>query len=204
MMDVLIEKPLTTSRTHHGLWEYLLVAQPDKAVQEKVTKEKETFAKNHNYVAAVTTQPHITVANFLAKEPMEETLIRWMQNIFKTQKSFAVTLTNFSGCAPHSIFIQVADAAPFQQLAKSLQALDGFIQASNCPPLYTVYHPHLTIARKLTPQVYHNAMQQYAGRCFQASFIASELVLLKRQSQYDKCAVTNVFKLPPYGSNLFN
>ena len=37
---------------------------------------------------AVKTKPHITIANFLAKESMEETLIRWIHRICSQHKSF--------------------------------------------------------------------------------------------------------------------
>lgn len=204
MIDGSVSRETTTAWPDYGLWEYLLIVQPDKAAYEKVAAHKETFSTTYNYRMATVTKPHITVANFLAKEGMEETLIRWMQNIFKGHNSFPVTLTNFSGFATHTIYVTIENAAPFQALAKSLQPLDGFIQASGCPPLYTVAHPHLTLARRLPTPLYRQAMQHYAAQPFAASFIAHELLLLKRGHQYDTCKTINRFHLPPGQLNLFN
>ena len=39
------------------------------------------FYDDYKEKDAIKTQPHITVANFLAKEAMEEYIIRWMQRI---------------------------------------------------------------------------------------------------------------------------
>lgn len=204
MIDGLVPRETTIAWPDYGLWEYLLVVPPAQPVYEKVAAYKEVFSDTYKHYRAAVTKPHITVANFLAKEAMEETLIRWMQNIFKTHTSFLVTLTGFNGFAPHTLYITIENAAPFQALATSLQALDGFIQANDCPPLYTVQHPHLTLARKLSPTLYRQAMQHYATQPFAASFVAHELLLLKRSHQYDACKTLNRFHLPPGQLNLFN
>jgi 2'-5' RNA ligase len=149
MIGELVQRETTMAWPGYGSWEYLLIVPPGKNVYQKVSEHKETFSETYKYHMAAATKPHITVANFLAKEAMEETLIRWMQNIFKTHKSFPVTLSNFNGFAPHTIYVSIENVAPFRALAASLQALDGFIQACDCPPLYTVMHPHLTLACKL-------------------------------------------------------
>lgn len=204
MIDELVQRETTIAWPDYGLWEYLLVVPPAKTVYEKMVAHKEAFATAYKHPMARHTKPHITVANFLAKEAMEETLIRWMQNIFKTHTSFHVALSNFNGFAPHTIYVTISDAAPFQALAQSLQVLDGFIQANDCPPLYTVQHPHLTLARKLPATLYRQAMQQYATQPFDASFVAHELLLLKRSHQHKSCQTINRFHLPPGQLNLFN
>jgi hypothetical protein len=75
----------------YELWEYLLVVHPSKELNDKVFLEKESFFGNYAHRLAIKTKPHITVANFLAKEGMEETLGRWIQNICNLQNSFTVT-----------------------------------------------------------------------------------------------------------------
>jgi len=186
-------------QTDCDLWEYLLVAQPNEEVNEKVLVEKDFFRSNYEFV--VKTKPHITIANFLSKELMEETLGRWIQNICNLHTSFNVTLNNFSGFPPHTIYVRVQDPQPLKKLAAALKILDGFIQSNDCPPLYLVTKPHVTIAEALPERIYNEAVKEYAQRSFHASFTVEKLLLLKRDASM-KYHLVNTFILP--GQTLFN
>ena len=80
--------------------EYLLVIYPYGELQEKLLVEQEQFSAD--YEVPVRNRPHITVAAFQAGEPMEDTLIRWIQRICNRYRSFDLTLNNFSGFPPHT------------------------------------------------------------------------------------------------------
>jgi 2'-5' RNA ligase len=183
--------------------EYLLVAHPPQEVNNQLKEEKEIFSSRYRVSVAKKTLPHITVANFLAKEEMEETIIRYMRRIFSMQTSFWVTLNNYSGFSEHTVFARVQNHEPFKQLATSLIAIDQYIGSNGCPPVRLITYPHLSIARRLQQNVYEQAMFEYSKKTFYASFEVSELVLLRRKNQYDTCTHVNVFKLPPE-NNLFN
>ncbi|CAN5288510.1 hypothetical protein BH11BAC6_BH11BAC6_08180 [soil metagenome] len=176
-------------------YEYLLVVHPAADVYKQVMQEKQHFSDTYKEKVAVKTLPHITVANFLAREAMEETIIRYMHRITSTQESFAVTLNNYSGFPPHTVYVRVQDHQPFKQLAASLKAVDQYIKSNGCPPAKFITYPHLSIARRLKADVYEKAMFEFSQRTFYASFNVGELVLLKRQNQFDKCKQVNVFKL---------
>ena len=179
-------------------YEYLLVVHPAKEIFEQLSEEKEKFSAAYNVSIAKKTLPHITVANFLAKEEMEDTIIKWMHKIMSTHKSFDVMLNNFSGFpSSKTVYARVQDHEPFKQLAASLKVIDQYIKSNGFPPARIISHPHMSIARSLQPNVYDKAMMDYSRKIFNASFIADELVLLKRQNQYDKCRQITVFKLQP-------
>jgi 2'-5' RNA ligase len=181
----------------NSLYEYLLVAHPDADVYAQVMAEKQLFTAQYKEQVACKTKPHITVANFLAKEEMESTLIRWMHRIISTQKKFTVTLDKYSGFAPHTIYLRVQDHQPFQQLAKELQVVDQYVRSYGCPEAQLITRPHLTIARRLPETVYRQAETVYAQKDFHASFEVKELLLLRRQHQFDSCKQVNVFGLQP-------
>lgn len=178
-------------------YEYLLVAHPDAAVYEKLMEEKQWFTSQYKEPIAVKTKPHITVANFLAKEEMESTIIRWMHRIISNQNRFTVTLNRYSGFKPHTIYLRVQDHGPFQQLAKELQVVDQYVRGYGCPEMHLIAYPHVTIARKLSEAVYRQAETDYAQKEFHASFDVNELVLLRRTHQFDSCKQVNVFGLRP-------
>jgi 2'-5' RNA ligase len=188
----------------NALYEYLLVGHPDAGVYTKVMEEKEYFSGAYGEKIAEKTKPHIIVANFMASEAMEPTIVKWMQRICGAQQSFTVTLNNYSGFPPHTIYLRVQDPQPFQQLAKQLKTVDDFIRASACPPARIISKPYLSIAGKLPEQVYNKAMADYAQKTFHESFMLDELLLLRRQHQFDPCKTIQVFRLRPAGDHLFS
>ena len=185
-------------------FEYLLVASPNMEVYERVMEEKQLFYDTYQEKGSIKTKPHITIANFLAKEAMEETIIRWMNRSIATQPRFSVLLNNFGGFPPHTIYIRVQHAHPFKKLATALQSVNHFITSNNCPPMHLVSKPHLTIARRLPPEVFVRAMLDYSPKTFEASFELNELILLRRQHQFDTCKQITSFHLTPAENILFN
>lgn len=187
-----------------GMNEYLLVVHPDDEVYHKVSAEKQIFCRLYKQKVAVKTKPHITLANFMAREEMEETLIRWIRRVSIQQKSFPVTLNNFSGFPGHTIYLRVQDHQPFKQLATQLKVIDSYVKSNGCPIVKYSYHPHLSIARRLPENVYERALIDYSQKTFCESFMVHELVLLRRAHQFDSCKVINIFRLLPAENNLFN
>lgn len=177
-------------------FEYLLLANPGEEVFKKVMAQKEIFSFCYKVNAAKKTLPHITVANFLAKETMEETLIKWMNKIISNQYAFDVMLNNFSGFpSSHTVYARVQNHEPFKQLAASLKTIDEYIRSNGFPRAMLIKHPHVTIAKGLQLDVYEKALKDYSQKTFNASFTVNELILLERQNQYEKCKQVAVFKL---------
>ena len=82
--------------------EYLLVIYPYGDLQDKLLEEQQQFSADYGLQVPVRNRPHITVAAFQAGEPMEDTLIRWIQRICNRYNSFDLTLNNYSGFPPHT------------------------------------------------------------------------------------------------------
>jgi hypothetical protein len=191
-----------------GRAEYLLVIYPGEDLRDKLMAEQQQFSTDYGLQmtgtksggsagpAPVGNKPHITVAVFQAGEVMEDTLIRWIQRICHGYRSFDLTLNNYSGFPPHTIYLRVQDPHPFRQLMQ-LRAIDEFIRSSGCPPVNLVTRPFLSIAGGLTEQVYNKAMPEYSQKDFHDSFRVEELVLLKRTHPFDACKTVNIFRLLP-------
>ncbi len=186
-----------------NLWEYMLLANPGEAVNEKVMVEKKYFEDKYEAEITTKTLPHISIANFLSKEILEDRIGRLLQNICNQQFSFSVELNNFSGFPTHAIFIRVQNSQPFKRLADRLQTLNDLLQVNECPPLQLSSKPHLIIARQLDEEIYNVAIKEYAAKEFHEQFSVDKLALLKRDSRYKKWQHVNYFYLPPE-RNLFN
>lgn len=187
-----------------NLHKYLLVAHPDIEVSNKVMEEKQSFYDAYKEKKAINIKPHITVSSFLAKESMEDTLIRWIQRICGQQKSFTATLNNYSGFPPHTIYLRVQDERPFQKLTRDLKVINTYISSCSCPPIELISKPHVSIARSLPEDIYFKALIQYAHKSFHESFAVNKLYLIKKEHPYDLGKSINVFGLPPDGNALFN
>lgn len=185
------------------LYEYMLVAHPDSEVHQKIEAEKLSFYNEFKEKTAIKTKPQIILANFLAKESMEETLIRWIQRICNLKEQFTVTFNNYSGFPPNTIYLRIQNEEPFQQLAKELNVVNTYVSSCACPPVTFITKPHLNIAGCLSEEVYFKALTQYAHKSFHESFVVNELLLLRRDNPFDTCKPINVFGLPP-GNTVFN
>lgn len=181
-------------------YEYLLVVHPAKEVFDQLKQEKEIFSADYKTSIAKKTLPHITIANFLAKEAMEGIVIKWMHKIISAQTSFTVMLNNYSGFpSSKTVYARVQDHEPFKQLAASLKIINNYIEGNGFPRAIFPNHPHLSIARSLQQNVYDKAMMDYSRKTFNASFVVDELILLRRQNQFDKCRQVSMFRLSEPG-----
>ena len=166
--------------------------------------EKENFHLQYMQKKQAPKSSTILVAGFLAKESMEETLIRWIQRICSLQKSFTVTLNNYSGFPPHTIYLRVQDHEPFRKLAQQLKIINEYIQSNGCPEVSLVTKPYLSIAKQLPEKVYEKAMLDYSQRLFFETFKAGELVLLRKSDDINSCKLVNVFRMLPNEDNVVN
>ncbi len=180
-----------------GYFRYLLVAHPDKDVNEKVMAEKQFFYDEYKEKAGIEIKPHIIIASFLAKEGTENTVIRWMQRICSNRESFPVTLNNYGGFPPDTIYLRIQNETPFRQLAQELSVVNAYVSSGACPPMLTIPRPHVSIAGKLREDVFFKALTQYAHKSFHESFLVNELLLLKSKDEYDTCKPVIVFALKP-------
>jgi 2'-5' RNA ligase len=202
--EVALSAPARQRQPWHDtdVFEYVLVIQPSGAVVEKLREEQLFFQQVYDKQGTVRFNPQIKVAGFRARESMEATIIRWMQNICSLQKSFPITFNNYSGFPTGSIHLRIMEHEPFHQLTKELTVVDDFIKSSGFPQMRMVSKPHMTIASKLDQRIYEKAMVDFSQKCFFESFIANELVLVKRKNAFEKGKVVNVFGLMPANNQL--
>ncbi len=205
----IMNKEVETSSPPKGwmqesLLEYVLVVQPGADIHKKVINETELLFNLFNYKPASDSKGHITIAHFQAREDMEPTIIRYMQRICSNHHDFEVSLNNYSGFPPHTIYLRVQDPHPFKKLANELKIVSNYISSCSCPPLQIYGNPHLTVAKKLPEALFQKALMEYAQKSFHETFNVGELVLLRRQHEYDPYKKVNIFRLQPRTGGMYN
>ena len=186
------------------LFEYILLINPDKEIYERLTEEKQKFCSDYDVAVDNRTLPHIIIANFFAKEDMEETIIRWMRRIVGEQHSFNVMLNNYSGLPSHTVYARVQDNGPFKRLARSLQVIDEYVRNNGCPPAKLISNPNIPIAGRLDPKIYEKAILDYSRKTFHGVFAVDELTLTRRQNQFGNFRQVSVFKFSQRQSETYN
>jgi 2'-5' RNA ligase len=196
-MEALVNYPQQPGFHGSIVKEYLLVVNVGTEVAELVREEKATFSQQFGAKTSVE-EAGITLASFLAKEEMEETILRWMHRIISSRNRFSVALNNFSGIPnTNTIYLRVQDHQPFKTLAKELKVIDELVRSNGLPKAQLQAVPRLAIANRLEKNVYEKAMLAYSRKDFHAEFEVKELVLLKRNNQFDNPRQVNVFRLLP-------
>jgi hypothetical protein len=173
------------------------VAPADATLAERINEVRTALSKNYQPEQKLNTKPHLLISDFVAKDEMEDTIIRWMQRILGEQKSFTTTLRNYTGFAPDSLLLPVEDTEPFRQLASRLEPIDFYIRSNACPAARFHTHPFISLARRLPSTIYEKAIREYDTKEFCATFLVKQLVLLRRQDPYDTCKQIAVFQLNP-------
>lgn len=180
-----------------GLQEYSLVIQTDNVLRHLLSLEQQDLVLKHGLKGQLRQVSQITVAKFAVREGMEETLTRWMQRICSNLRSFVITLNNYSGHPPHTIYLRIQDQWPIQQLIRQLSPVEDYIRSSACPPPIMMMRPYLDIAGHLPKTVYEKAMPDYSRRSFHHSFLANDLLLVKSSPYEANNQIVNVFRFLP-------
>jgi len=178
------------------LWEYVLVAIPDEEVTIKLLEVDRALERPSKRLNAQY-KPYIKLAEFQARESMEETIIRWIQRVCNQQEGFKVTLNNYGGLPPSTIFVRIQDHSPFRALASRLQVIDDYIQSNSCPPAKFYNKPNLRIGEQPPESDYSRALFHYSQQDFHESFVVSELVLMKSRNVFEQLKQVNLFRLYP-------
>ncbi|RYY57803.1 MAG: hypothetical protein EOO09_00830 [Chitinophagaceae bacterium] len=167
------------SKTPKNLYRYSLQVVPAGEMAAVLGEEKTKFSAEYPQHRGNGCPPVVTIGEFHAREEMEETIIRWLQRITGEQKSFGVTLNNFSGSPMHSVFIRIQDAGPIRELITQLEPIDEYVQGYDCPPVHFMRQPHVAIAENLREGLYVQAIADYARRDFHGTFEVNELMLVR-------------------------
>ena len=199
MESLQVEKKLA-DWSHTGTYEYLLAVPIAADVNESVDHERRSLFGNDTRSSLQLN--YISVAAFTGRDEMESTVIRYLERIISARSNFQVSLNNYSGIPPHTIFLRVQDVTPFRLLTKQLAAVSDYVQSCSCPPL-KVCHPHVVVANNLGESNYFKLMLLFSQMSFFASFSVNEVVLLRRSHSFDAGKKLQVFPLMPAGYQSF-
>lgn len=165
----------------YKIYEYLLVLSPHEELWNRIVKEKEVFAEKYKSDHARWGKPHITLANFLQYELMEERLLNRLKMTAMGFHPIKVELKDYGSFPSHTIYMNVVSKVPVQSLVKTIRTdAQRLMKLNNDNKPHFILEPHIPIARKLQPWQYEKGWLEYSHKHFTGRFIADGMLLLKR------------------------
>ena len=171
----------TTTIPGYRVYEYLLVLSPHEELWNRILKEKEAFAEKYKSDNARWSKPHITLANFLQYELMEERLLNRLKMVAMGFHPIKVELKDYGSFPSHTIYINVLSKLPVQSLIKTIRKdAQRLMKLNDENKPHFILEPHIPLARKLQPWQYEKGWLEYSHKHFTGRFIADGMLLLKR------------------------
>ena len=165
----------------YRIYEYLLVLSPHEELWNRILKEKEAFAEKYKSDNARWSKPHITLANFLQYELMEERLLNRLKMVAMGFHPLKVELKDYGSFPSHTIYINVMSKLPVQSLVKTIRTeAQRLMKLNDENKPHFILEPHIPVARKLQTWQYEKGWMEYSHKHFTGRFIADAMLLLKR------------------------
>ena len=165
----------------YKLNEYLLVLNPHEELRNKIMGLKKEFYESYKATSAVYGKPHITLANFIQYEIVEERIKNKLHLVAMGHKPAKIELKDYGSFPAHTIYINITSKVPIQTLVKKIRSeTQRLMKLDEDNKPHFIMEPHLTIARKLLPWQYEKGWLEYSHRQFTGRFIADAMLLLKR------------------------
>lgn len=176
-----LQSTTTTTIPGYRIYEYLLVLHPHEELRSRIKKVKQEFYDVYKASSAIGGKPHITLANFLQYELMEDRLLNRLNMIAMGFHPIKVELRDYGSFPSHTIYINVVSKLPIQSLVKTIRTeAQRLMKLNNENKPHFILEPHIPVARKLEPWQYEKGWLEYSHKHFTGRFIADGMLLLKR------------------------
>ena len=163
----------------YRLCEYKLVLQPHEELWNKIDRVKKDFAVKFDAPSAQWGKPQITIATFSQLLMMEERVCNRLKVIAMAMPAFKLELQDYGSHPTHSIHIQVETKTPLQKVVKHLKTAQSLLRTKEHKPHF-LDDFFIAVAWQLLPWQYEKAWVEFSHKHFKGSFIAKDMLLLRR------------------------
>lgn len=165
-----------------AFFEYLLLLSPTSVISEDINGFKTLFSENYGCSNATKSKPHLTLIHFLQVESAEFRIINCLDKFARFIPPIPIELNGFGQFPSHTIYVKPVAPDAIIQLVKEMRTKFQRLlkNAENIKPIF-ITEPHLTISKSMTPAQFENAWAVWEKETYSASFVANEMILLKRK-----------------------
>ena len=163
----------------YRLAEYQLILNPHEDLRNRISALKKEFAEKYS-LPVHNSKPHITLARFKVWELMEPKLVNHLKVVAMGMPPVKIHLKDYGNFPAHTIYIAVESKLVISNLVKPLKEARRLMKSPENEPHF-INDAFIPIAQKVPSEIFDKSSIEYAHRHFTASFIASEMLLLKRR-----------------------
>lgn len=165
--------------TYNPLNDYRLILDPAPVVKKKIAEVKTLFDEQYKGMTIAGGQAFIYLAEFNQREAEEQAVIDQINRVALGFMPFKLHLRNFGQLEEREIYISIEDPMPVQLLSDQVEHAISSVQGVRINKV-----PRITIARGLQAVQFLKSWKEYEKKSFSATFIASEMLLLKRMEGF--------------------
>jgi 2'-5' RNA ligase len=185
-----------TTLPGYKICEYLLVLNPHEELAEKIAAVRNDFNTEFKTDQKTGWRPNLALARFMQYEMMEERIVNRLNTVAIGHYPFKVELKDFGSFPSHTIFINVTNKLPVQDLTKAVRTeTQRMMKLNDDNKPYFILEPHIIVAMKLKPWQYEAGSLKYSQKDFTGRFIADSILLLKRQHREKTWQIRKRFEL---------
>lgn len=161
--------------------EYMLVLNPHEELRNKIARVRSEFCETYKNSAALIGKSHIALVRFKQLEMMEDRIVNRLKVVGMGFQPFKVALKDYGSFPSHTIHINVTTKVPVHNLVREIRGAQRLMKLDNDHKPHFIDEPFVVIGRKLLPWQYEKGWLEFSHRQFTGSFIADNMLLLKRR-----------------------
>ncbi|WP_114791804.1 hypothetical protein U0035_15635 [Niabella yanshanensis] len=165
--------------TYNPLNDYRLIIDPAQAIKKKIAEIKTLFDEQYKGLVIAGGQAFIYLAEFSDYEVNEQATTDRIDRIALGSMPFKLHLKNFGELEQREIYIGIENLIPLQLLSDQVAAT-----LSRVPEARINKIPRVTVAKGLQVFQFKKSWEEYEKKSFSATFIANEMLLLKRMEGF--------------------
>ena len=165
--------------TYNPLNDYRLIIDPTPAVKKKIAEAKTLFDEQYKGMVIAGGQAFIYLAEFSDYEANEQVTTDQIDRIALGSMPFKLHLKNFGEHEQREIYIGIENLIPLQLLSDQIGAALSLV-----PQVRINKIPRVTLAKGLQAFQFIKSWEEYEKKSFSATFIANEMLLLKRMEGF--------------------
>jgi 2'-5' RNA ligase len=161
--------------------EYMLVLNPHEELRNKIARVRSEFSETYKNSTALLSKPHIALVRFTQLEMMEDRIVNRLKVIGMGFQPFKAALKDYGSFPSHTIHINVTTKVPVNNLVREIRGAQRLMKLDNEHKPHFIDEPFIVIGRRLLPWQYEKGWLEFSHRQFTGSFIADNMLLLKRR-----------------------
>jgi hypothetical protein len=174
--------------------EYVIAIVPHEDLQHRILYLRKMFNEEFS-VSEYSSKPQIQLVRFSQRASMESKIIRRLLLISMSAQPFKIEFSGFDNIPGHTIFLNVSAKNAFQEMVKKIRTeAQQFFKMDDQKPHF-ILEPRINIASRLQPWQFEKGWLKYSNVDFKGSFIADNILLLKRKQGDRKYIPVHKFSL---------